>query len=139
MMSEANADYPEPEYESGYLQINTTYMPNNSGTPSNEEILEANARIAWRVREIVEARGGCVKGAVVEGVKNGAPIFYVTVSLRLRITDTDPTPLVTVTSAILEELGGEDGIPANSSIKVDTVDTSKKRDTQLPTGLQGPP
>ena len=130
--------FPDRNYESGYLTIKTIYTPNPSnGNGGDEALIEANARVAWAVRKVIEARGGRVKGAVVEGVKNGEPEFYAIVSLRLEITEEDPNPIQAVAATISDFLN--EGILVNSNIKVDTVDTAKARITDFQTGLEGPP
>lgn len=130
-----DAQIPEREYESGYLKILTTYTPDDQSREGGEA--EANALIARSVRKIVEARDGCVNGAVVEENSNGDPKIYVIVSVKLFKEDEEDEPLEDVAGEILEVLGSE--IAAASDIKVDDVTPVKEVKTQTPTGLQGLP
>ena len=133
-LSDLDAQYEEQGYESGYLLIYTTYTPDPS-SDKDSALIEANSQIANAVQRIIEKKGGCVKGSVVESFANDDRTIFVMVSLRAFHKDWGEYPLQAVAGEIMEFLG--DGFETNSSISVDNVDVAKA--IAGPMGLQGPP
>ena len=66
--------------------------------------------------------------------------FYVMVSVEVATAvweEDGKNALQAVADEIFRQL--KDGLIVGSDVKVEKVETARKRDTQLPTGLQGPP
>jgi hypothetical protein len=127
--------YTVREAKVGYLTIKTRYSPGDEPVDKEQADLnqiDANAEVAILIRKIVEDKGGCIKGAVVEmneGTDNQT--FGIIVSYKV-----DPGSL----DKIIEEIAQIKDLPVlHSSIKVDRVEKAGKKEPRIPTGLQGPP
>ncbi len=127
--------YTVRESKVGYLTINTSYSPGDQPVDKEQADLnqiDANAEVAILIRNIVEDKGGCVKGAVVamnEGTDNQT--YGIIVSYKV-----DPGSL----DSIIDEIEQIENLPVlHSSIKVDSVEKAGKKEPRIPTGLEGPP
>lgn len=127
--------YTVRESKVGYLTINTSYSPGDQPVDKEQADLnqiDANAEVAILIRNIVENKGGCVKGAVVamnEGTDNQT--YGIIVSYKV-----DPGSL----DSIIAEIEQIENLPVlHSSIKVDSVEKAGKKEPRIPTGLEGPP
>jgi len=127
--------YTVRESKVGYLTINTSYSPGDQPVDKEQADLnqiDANAEVAILIRNIVENKGGCVKGAVVamnEGTDNQT--YGIIVSYKV-----DPGSL----DSIIDEIEQIENLPVlHSSIKVDSVEKAGKKEPRIPTGLEGPP
>lgn len=130
--------YPLPQPEIGYLLIKTRYYKDGTlvgQNPDDQNIIDANAEVAARVRMLVQERCGYLTGAVV-AVDNHA--YNIILAVRLYITSKDPDPLNRLAEDIAQIAIANSPV-FNSSIDVESVDKAKAKETRIATGFQGPP